>query len=207
MYVVEQANDASLHVDAESSKVFLRSSGGAETWACTLLSKSLHTVVELGELVVVDQAGGMELYRDYVRSHRPVSMSVPIRGCKDPLNVRAFLFNKSCKGSFVFWSLPDIHRAMGLQGTPSEWYHKNWKQWTQLLASKFDLPSPPHLRRAVATTQSAHDDAPLTDGCLPQAHERLLPVYTASTHGLLGLVSKWAANTYKHKNKTKRGKV
>jgi len=125
-----QAGEYVLEFDEEGDGLIRHQAEAQEPrWAKGLLTPQVMRDAESGTLFIVDAEENVVLWADWVAQFTEVNIRYKIPGSGNPSEVRAWVFPKSAAGSHVFWSLPELHKCLGLPGQPSEWNLKHWQQW------------------------------------------------------------------------------
>lgn len=170
---------------------------GESRWACESFERHVLCDPEGGAVFVakgLSDDAEIEAYGDFARRYWPKNVELQLRGTSTPQLHVVYIFAKPHGGSRCWWSLQALHRALGLPGQPSDFYHKHFGAWQKHLEKCIGL-RPPHLRRSMPTKQSRVEEEPVVDDLgLPACPERLLPVYSASTPAILALSGVWAQN-------------
>lgn len=148
-----------------------------------------YKVVATGAKLSVIQQGGVQRtpLLGFMASHAAVACAIQMVG-SDGLVVDVSVFQRSCSGASVWWSLPSLHAGLGLKGAASAWYHRHWAAW-EGFCGKLGM-GVPHLRRAATTKQS---NIKLQDGVDVEGAFRCLQVYTASTFAVVAIAVRLAA--------------
>jgi len=159
-------------------------------WACEVLREKLLFDMAVGRHAIMLHDGALKWFDVEMSLFKAIVVAMPMDGC-DGLLLDAWQFLRRNAGSKVWWSLSTLHSSLGLRGVPSAWYHRSWVRWSRWL-SQLCLDEP-HLRRAVATSQSSQPaEFVRAELDKPVFKHRLLPAYSASTVALLALLTKWS---------------